>query len=401
MARKSWRSHFCYGSCVDSCWKPKSRRAVFRRGIYRGTALLALLYFAFRFTRNSKSEPSCKPVLEFDLESVHWTRKSRVNISSQVTALRHFSKKYSHLYEENITIFFNHLKMLKKQTWKPQGQNRQEFRNCVHAALGKEGSIKNFLLTKNNIEKDEEMCFYLHGNIQTFPPALMEFLPENQIYKPGQFASCSVVGSSGILRDSRCGKAIDQSQAVFRCNLAPTRGFEADVGSKTNFTTLNPSYLKKYLNRLRTQEDLVHFGAILKQFKDSYLWLPAFSADYDIPIIIQTAQFAVHSMMAQPVLGHPQHYLSVRTLWRTSPRAKRFWPTTGLYLILSLVDVCDRINVFGFWPYSTAIDGSDVPYHYHNDINALNQAHTYDAEFKMLVHLYEHGIINMHLGSCV
>ena len=34
-----------------------------------------------------------------------------------------------------------------------------------------------------------------------------------------------------------------QTLIPFRFNLAPVRGFEADVGRKTNFTTLNPSYI--------------------------------------------------------------------------------------------------------------------------------------------------------------
>ena len=74
---------------------------------------------------------------------------------------------------------------------------------------------------------------------------------------------------------------------------------------------------------------------------------------------------------------------------------------SGWYLILSLINVCDRINVFGFWPYTTTIDGREVPYHYHDDIRAMKNVHSFDAEFKSLVHLHELGIINMQLGSCV
>ena len=73
---------------------------------------------------------------------------------------------------------------------------------------------------------------------------------------------------------------------------------------------------------------------------------------------------------------------------------------SGWYLILSLINVCDRINVFGFWPYSTTLDGRDVPYHYHNNITGMTKVHSFDDEFKSLVSLHEQGIIKAHFDSC-
>mmetsp|Transcript_33866 Transcript_33866/g.55943 ORF Transcript_33866/g.55943 Transcript_33866/m.55943 type:complete len:295 (+) Transcript_33866:141-1025(+) len=45
--------------------------------------------------------------------------------------------------------------------------------------------------------------------------------------------SCSVVGRSGSLLHHPHGRTIDTSEAVFRSNLSPTRGFEAYVGKRT------------------------------------------------------------------------------------------------------------------------------------------------------------------------
>ena len=50
-----------------------------------------------------------------------------------------------------------------------------------------------------------------------------------------QFDSCAVVGSSDQLLKGEFGAEIDNHTAIIRCNDAPTKGFEAKVGS---FTTL-------------------------------------------------------------------------------------------------------------------------------------------------------------------
>ncbi|XP_022093020.1 alpha-2,8-sialyltransferase 8E-like [Acanthaster planci] len=288
-----------------------------------------------------------------------------------------------------------------KQDWKPDVAKTREFRADIRTELGKAGSPGNFLLTKNNTSPRAKMRFYMAGKARNMTPSLWSYLPQNAIFKQGQFASCSVVGSSGILRGSRCGKKIDQSQFVSRFNLAAVWGYETDVGSQTNFTTLNPSFVANKLNGLKTQTNCSHFGNILKQFKDSKLWLPMFGASVYFSTLKRTMVTATEFQSVQPVLGHPDHFLSVSKLWRKTIGNNRLWPTTGLYLVLSLVDVCDRINVFGFWPYSTTINGSDVPYHYHNDVTGKKNLHSFDTEFKTLVNLYEKGIINMHFGACL
>ena len=50
-----------------------------------------------------------------------------------------------------------------------------------------------------------------------------------------QHKTCAVVGSSSNLLNSSYGGTIDQAEAVFRMNAAPTEGFENDVGSRTDY----------------------------------------------------------------------------------------------------------------------------------------------------------------------
>ena len=48
-----------------------------------------------------------------------------------------------------------------------------------------------------------------------------------------------IVGSSGTLTGSGSSKTIDYFQEVVRFNLAPTKGFEIDVASKTTLRVVN------------------------------------------------------------------------------------------------------------------------------------------------------------------
>ena len=62
----------------------------------------------------------------------------------------------------------------------------------------------------------------------------------NQATRPPQttFASCAVVGSSGVLKGGGLGGEIDGHEAVIRVNAAPVGGYEADVGHRTTWRVL-------------------------------------------------------------------------------------------------------------------------------------------------------------------
>ncbi|XP_072017266.1 alpha-N-acetylneuraminate alpha-2,8-sialyltransferase ST8SIA3-like [Amphiura filiformis] len=68
-------------------------------------------------------------------------------------------------------------------------------------------------------------------------------LPKESLFPKPPYKSCSVVGSSGILLGSKCGRLIDENDYVFRFNLASIAGFEDDVGRKTNDDYIESIYI--------------------------------------------------------------------------------------------------------------------------------------------------------------
>lgn len=69
----------------------------------------------------------------------------------------------------------------------------------------------------------------------------------DKFHKKDGFASCALVGSSGLLLQERLGAQIDAHEFVLRTNLAPIGGFEDVVGTKTTVRVMNTEALETVL----------------------------------------------------------------------------------------------------------------------------------------------------------
>ena len=163
------------------------------------------------------------------------------------------------------------------------------------------------------------------------------------------FRSCSIVSTSGTLLGSALGPAIDAAAAVIRLGLGPTKGFENDVGRRTNVRCLGLGFVEVPRNVSKAD---VH--AVLADFRGHMLWQN---------ILLPCHRVALGDLAA--CYPEAKHYT---VDYRAAAGMKR-QPSSGIVAIDALLRnrVCGTMRLFGF---ETTPPGPDVPDHYFRQLGA-------------------------------
>lgn len=100
-------------------------------------------------------------------------------------------------------------------------------------------------------------CDLTRQFITACPLAMDAVPPQIRWQKHG---SCAIVSSSGSLRGSGCGAAIDRHDAVFRFNLPRISSFENDVGRRTTLLMINEFVVNQLFARRNETTPLLDSG---------------------------------------------------------------------------------------------------------------------------------------------
>ncbi|XP_077985566.1 beta-galactoside alpha-2,6-sialyltransferase 1-like [Glandiceps talaboti] len=166
------------------------------------------------------------------------------------------------------------------------------------------------------------------------------------------YKTCALVTSSGALRDSRLGQEIDSHDAVLRFNVAPIKGFENDVGSKTTIRIANNQVIRSYrfklLEELKGSEIILTWregpynGNMYKWYKDGQNFFCSYARwHYKHP-------------------ESPVYVIRLETLWKvwdiiqefSVEELKPFPSTSGFLGVHLLLHICDEVDVYGYIPSS-------------------------------------------------
>ncbi|XP_066264168.1 alpha-2,8-sialyltransferase 8B-like isoform X1 [Branchiostoma lanceolatum] len=225
----------------------------------------------------------------------------------------------------------------------------------------------------------------------------------------GHYNTCAIVGNGGILQNSSCGAAIDAHDFVSRCNMAPTEGFEKDVGTKTSHMMLNGESMYDLWDDLN---DTVREINIIRQFKTLNGSILHYSKVRNnmIPRILtglndKLKKYSKHHhtnitlAYAQRNMANPVNVLLQRIL-RQSRWA--LTPTTGIMALFLDMNFCDQITVYGMWPFPVDPRGRPLNYHYYQvgTEQLQNERHTYNTEIHYLAKLHSKGVVKLVIQPC-
>nr|XP_033775368.1 alpha-2,8-sialyltransferase 8B isoform X2 [Geotrypetes seraphini] len=233
---------------------------------------------------------------------------------------------------------------------------------------------------------------------------LYELLPKTSPLKNKHFKTCAIVGNSGILLNSDCGREIDSHDFIIRCNLAPVEEYAPDVGMKTDLVTMNPSVVQRAFEDLVNETWKAKFLQRLQNLNGSILWIPAFMAKGGEERVEWVNDLILkHRINVRTAYPSLRLLHAVRGYWLTNKvHIKR--PSTGLLMYTLATRFCNRIHLYGFWPFPRDINQNPVKYHYYDSLEYgyTSQAspHTMPLEFKALQTLHRQGALKLIVGIC-
>ncbi|XP_021329416.2 alpha-2,8-sialyltransferase 8F isoform X2 [Danio rerio] len=277
-----------------------------------------------------------------------------------------------------------------KQNTSEQQFNRMRLQYCCNAT-------HSLILTKRNTAVDHIITYETEGKRTYRVKAdLHKMLPEDSPWSAGALGLCAVVGSSGILKNSSCGRQIDSADFVIRFNLALVN--DSDVGLKTDLMNINPSQI---LTQYKTMEqDPGPLVERISVYGNSSLIIPAFAYGFCTSPSLRVLRVLQPIRPQQPVVFFNPHYLrALDRFWKwrglKEPRL-----SSGFILISAALEMCEHVHVYGFWPFGTDLQENPVPYHYYDQSKPSPYMHRMPEEFVRLLQLHSQGALTLHLQPC-
>uniref|UniRef100_A0A3P8TWC3 Alpha-2,8-sialyltransferase 8E n=1 Tax=Amphiprion percula TaxID=161767 RepID=A0A3P8TWC3_AMPPE len=228
---------------------------------------------------------------------------------------------------------------------------------------------------------------------------VFKMFPDDMPYSKSQYKKCAVIGNGGIIKNSKCGKEIDSADFVFRCNIPPINDkYSADVGTKTDLVTINPSIITERFQKLEKWRR--PFYEVLQNYENSSVVLPAFYNTRNTDVSFRV-KYMLDDFDSQRgvFFFHPQYLLNVQRFWAVQGvRAKRL--SSGLMLVTAALEMCEEVHLYGFWAFPMNPSGIFITHHYYDNVKPRPGFHAMPHEIFNFIHMHTRGIINVHTGQC-
>ncbi|XP_072310746.1 alpha-2,8-sialyltransferase 8E isoform X4 [Eucyclogobius newberryi] len=229
---------------------------------------------------------------------------------------------------------------------------------------------------------------------------IFKMFPDDMPYSKSQYKKCAVIGNGGIIKNTKCGREIDSADFVFRCNIPPINDkYSADVGTKTDLVTINPSIITERFQKLEKWRR--PFYQVLQNYENSSVVLPAFYNTRNTDVSFRV-KYMLDDFDSQRgvFFFHPQYLLNVQRFWAVQGvRAKRL--SSGLMLVTAALEMCEEVHLYGFWAFPMNPSGIFITHHYYDNVKPRPGFHAMPHEIFNFIHMHTRGIINLHTGPCM
>ena len=224
-----------------------------------------------------------------------------------------------------------------------------------------------------------------------------------------KYATCVAVGNSGSLLGVKAGAVIDAHQLVLRYNDGVTRGYEETHGRRTTHRLLNRKHADSLVARqqARASAPPPPIGKKVRPRRPSremtLLWR---AESYQHYAVLRRLLPEDKIFMVSPQFLIPIFRFFKQVMQRMEERGLR-WESGqatphGFVGVLLLMQVCDRVTVYGFDEPAAFTRGRR--YHYYDKIEPA-EPHANDVEFTILRILDGLGLIRLclpgNLEACV
>ncbi|XP_040275210.1 alpha-2,8-sialyltransferase 8F-like [Bufo bufo] len=265
-----------------------------------------------------------------------------------------------------------------------------KFRSCCNAS-------HMLIVSQQNTPLDQELQYETSSKYVKINENIFQMLPPTSPFTSKPFNNCAVVGNGGILQNSSCGREIDKMDFVFRFNLPPMTIVD-DIGTKSDFVSANPSILNNRFEKLLERRK--SFIELVKSFGSAMIILPAFSYEINMHVSFR----ALHSVQDfdlpnKIIFFHPEYLKNLSIYWKEEGlKVKRL--SSGLMLVSAAIELCEKVTLYGFWPFPEDPEGHTISHHYYDNKMPKPGFHSMPEEFYFYTQMHLKGVLHLKVGQC-
>nr|XP_054756084.1 alpha-N-acetylgalactosaminide alpha-2,6-sialyltransferase 5-like [Lytechinus pictus] len=181
-----------------------------------------------------------------------------------------------------------------------------------------------------------------------------------------RYNTCAIVSSSGQLLGKNSGPEIDSADAVIRMNAAPVKGFESDVGTRTTIRVA--CFISS--NHLTSQAETIFRGVGAPEIV--FFWgLEAPRSKRKAQSVPKVTSLQRKFMNIRFYSQRNEGELAANRLFERETGASRMetnsWLSTGWFTVMTALDICGEVKVYGMVPddHCVYFEDEQIKYHYY------------------------------------